>query len=285
MRILLSTLITTLTLIGCSQSSNDSKSDSAQTQNNTLQISQHPQDATRFSNSKTNGILCPQYMDYCYNYAEDALKVKYPQLIQNIGDGISIKLYDGTIKKYLPERDEKDHPDYCSICSYKVIQEYPVIDSVLILRAYYEGMDYILLNLKTGNETIIANPPVISPDYKYLLSINSDLEAGYTENELNIYAIDENHNLTLMVNALTPKFIKVPIEFNEFSIGIASAKWIGNARFIAEANYYENNHYNSEAYLASRSFEFELRSQNGGKPTWSAQPITHERAMELEEND
>ena len=283
-RLLLSTLMTAMVLTGCSEKPKE-VAPKEQDKTAKLQISQHPQDASRFSSSKTNGILCPQDMDYCYSYAEDALKIKYPQFIQNIGDGVSITLYDGTTKKYLPERDEKDHPDYCSICTYKVIQDYPVIDSLLLLRGYYEGMDYILLNLKTGKETVLSNLPVFSPDYKYILSINSDLGAGFTDNELKIFNVDQENNLTLMLNALTPKYIKVPIDFSEYSIGIASAKWIGNARFIAEANYYEYNDPNDEfsggTYETSRYFEFELRALDGQKPQWISQPISMEKAMEL----
>ncbi len=242
-----------------------------------LQPSKNTLDSTRFTRSEEAGPLCPENSLQCYTYAQEQIRAKYPDLIQKIGDGISIKLFNGTIKKYMPSRGKEDHPEYCEVCSYTVVNEYPAIDSLLLHTQYYEGAGYTLLNLKTGTETHLSGIPTFSPDYKYMLSINSDLEAGYTDNELNIYQIDEKNDTKLIFEATKT----IPQFQAENNVGFSAATWLENTKFIVQSDYLSDSENYSSEY-PHKFYQFSLMKSDA-TPHWSVEALSEETYNKLKD--
>ncbi|WP_111858348.1 hypothetical protein [Acinetobacter sp. CFCC 10889] len=275
-KIVLLACITALT--ACSKPTPEQNNSSTSTEQIiSLQPSKNTLDSTRFMRSDEAGPLCPDNSSQCYTYAQEQIRAKYPDLIQKIGDGISIKLFNGTIKKYMPSRGKEDHPEYCEVCAYTIINEYPAIDSLLLHTQYYEGAGYTLLNLKTGTEAYLSGIPTFSPDYKYMLSINSDLEAGYTDNELNIYQIDDNHNAQLIFEAVKT----IPQFHAENNIGFSAAIWLDNTKFIAQSDYLpDSENYSSE--YPHKFYQFSLMNSDA-TPHWSVETLSEEAYQKLKD--
>ena len=77
--------------------------------------------------------------------------------------------------------------------SYSFVKEFPEYDLLLFRVQWYEGDNYFLLNLTTGEKTYIIGKPYFSESGKYIMSINSDLEAGYSYNGFQLLKIEEDH--------------------------------------------------------------------------------------------
>lgn len=77
-----------------------------------------------------------------------------------------------------------DASEHFSLWSYE-----EEIDSYLIHVRYWEGDGYVLVNGTSGHQTYLDAPPVVSPDRKRLITVNMDLEAGYTPTRIQIYRI------------------------------------------------------------------------------------------------
>lgn len=220
-----------LSLLACGQADPKNQTETRETGGIMgLKPSINALDNRRFRSTDTAKPVCPFESSFCYEYAQEQIRAKYPDIVQPIGDGLSIKLFNGKIKKYMPSRD--DDPDFCSTCGYLVINEYPALDSILIYKQYYEGHAYIFLNLKTGQEIDLSGMPTFSHDYKYMLSNNSDVEVRFTDNELKIYKFDQDNNPILMLDAIE----QLPQFDQDHNIGFAKATWLDRSSFVVKTD-------------------------------------------------
>src|SRR5215472_12810423 len=55
---------------------------------------------------------------------------------------------------------------------FRVLSYFPRTQSYLVQKSYYECGAYLLINRHTGSETVMYAIPVLSPNAKYLLSID-----------------------------------------------------------------------------------------------------------------
>ena len=72
------------------------------------------------------------------------------------------------------------------------------------------------------------SPPIISPDQKWLISVSSDLIAGYDYNGFVLLEIKDQKIIKRAEVALKTK-------------GIEDAKWIDNNTLSIKENYIQNN--------------------------------------------
>jgi hypothetical protein len=84
---------------------------------------------------------------------------------------------------------------------------------------WHEGNSYKLINSQNGEVTNLIGRPYFSPNGNYLISVNADIEAGYSDNGLQFF-INKNGILTLIG------------AFDPYSWGPISAKWIDNNSLI-----------------------------------------------------
>jgi len=61
------------------------------------------------------------------------------------------------------------------------------IDQYLVFGGFYEWHNYLLIDAKTGNQTVLWGKPVVSPNGKYIVSGNTDLVAQFTDNGIQLF--------------------------------------------------------------------------------------------------
>ncbi len=105
----------------------------------------------------------------------------------------------------------------------------PILNRYYVFRVqYYEGSGALLLDTETGNKTYVYGEKVfVSPDQKYFISINDDIEAGYSRNGFQLFEVDDQQNLT--------KIWKL----DQLDWGPINIKWLDNDSFVVkEITYY-----------------------------------------------
>jgi hypothetical protein len=58
-----------------------------------------------------------------------------------------------------------------------------------------EGNNYVLVNTITGKKTYTYGRVFVNSSHNYLVSINDDIEAGYSMNGIQLFHIDKDYNL------------------------------------------------------------------------------------------
>ena len=93
---------------------------------------------------------------------------------------------------------------------------------------WFEGNNYFLLNTVSGEKTYTFGRVFISPNRKYFISINDDIDVGYSSNGLQLFMVDKKDNLK---------------EIWEHSPSWApeNIKWINNHTLITKG-YYHDEH-------------------------------------------
>jgi len=110
-----------------------------------------------------------------------------------------------------------------------------------------EGNGYKLVNYVDGTVTPIFGRPYFSPNGLYIISVNFDIEAGYSENGFQLFRI-KNGQLQHLG------------DFKPTSWGPISAKWLDNNMLILKNQTIDENNGNSHFI----DFYSELRIKNGG---------------------
>ncbi len=108
---------------------------------------------------------------------------------------------------------------------YTYEKEYKDLDLLLFRVQWSEGNNYFLFNTKTGEKTYTIGRVYINPDNTLLISINDDIEAGYSDNGFQLFRIEENGSLN---------------ELWKFSPFWApeNIKWIDRSTLIVSGYYY-----------------------------------------------
>lgn len=91
----------------------------------------------------------------------------------------------------LAYRDTLD-PQYAEDYVYHTLYSYlPEQNYWLILKTYYEGGSWLLVNGASGIENIVTARPILSPDGTRLACFNANLQGvGYNFNEIELWRID-----------------------------------------------------------------------------------------------
>ncbi|WP_295129018.1 hypothetical protein [uncultured Chitinophaga sp.] len=74
-----------------------------------------------------------------------------------------------------------------SFCQYDFLGEAPGTGQWVVLGMYYESAAYLLISKETGDTTYTMGTPVLSPDKKYFMCCNADLEAQFTPNGIQLF--------------------------------------------------------------------------------------------------
>lgn len=96
------------------------------------------------------------------------------------------------------------------------------IDQFLVFGVYYEWYNYLLIDKQTGDTTITCGDPVVSPNKKYFICGNADLEARFTFNGFELY---ENTHKPKLVNSR---------ELGKW--GPEMIKWLDNETMLARCS-------------------------------------------------
>lgn len=102
--------------------------------------------------------------------------------VTRVGDTLFFHSAAGITKLISDKNEEGD--DY-AVYSYQ--GEIPGTGQWLSLGMFYESFAYLMISKATGDTTYTIGLPVLSPDKKYLVCSNADLEAAFTPNGFGIY--------------------------------------------------------------------------------------------------
>jgi hypothetical protein len=101
-------------------------------------------------------------------------KEELKNLLTRKGDALIVRLDGGRSKTYVSNLAACDgeNVDFSKCIGFGLLDYFPQTRSYLIAKSYYECGDYLFVSRHTGSETIMSAIPVISPNGKYLLSID-----------------------------------------------------------------------------------------------------------------
>jgi hypothetical protein len=108
------------------------------------------------------------------NVEDGACQNKLKGLFTRKGDTLTLKLDGGKSKTYVGNRAACDgeNVDVSKCLVFVVLKYFPRTQSYLIERGLYECGAYLFVSRRTGSETVMSAIPVLSPDAKYLVSID-----------------------------------------------------------------------------------------------------------------
>lgn len=156
-----------------------------------------------------------------YYVEDEALAIKnFEEYVKRDSTGLHLKLADGTWKTifdYKESEREADYQGHIFEYFFKNVGFYTLQNNL------YEGGNYSLINYTTGKETKLGGRPYFSENGKYVISVNSDLEAGYSFNGFELFE-NKNGELTLL-GKYDPK-----------AWGPVSVKWIDEDKLVMKVN-------------------------------------------------
>lgn len=104
--------------------------------------------------------------------------------VRRIGDSLIITTKTKEVALVNDGNDEEDVDDYV-VFSYAGYLK--PLNQFMTSAYYYESYDYVLADNLTGDLTHLWGTPVPSPDGKRFATANSDLQAGFTYNGIQLY--------------------------------------------------------------------------------------------------
>lgn len=124
---------------------------------------------------------------------------------------------------------------------YSAIAVSPDARYVILHRQFWEGQASGILDRRTGVETRLDGFPAISPDGRWVATVNADLAAGYSPNVLRIYRI-------------TPDGISLEYDAKPDKWGALDAAW-------TSANTLEYMHATYDCYEAQHGKTYTCRRE------------------------
>ncbi len=110
--------------------------------------------------------------------------------VKRSGDTIFTRLINGTWASIMPNPE--------TIEAGNTFEYYFKDEGFYLIRTQWsEGSEYKLINHLVGRITPIWGIPYFSPDSRYMISVNGDIDAGYTPNGFQIFKLN-NSRLKLM---------------------------------------------------------------------------------------
>jgi hypothetical protein len=90
------------------------------------------------------------------------------------GDTLILRLNNGKSKTFVGNRAACDgeNVDAGKCLVFYVVSYFPQTQSYLVKRGRYECGDYLFVSRRTGSETLTSEIPLLSPNAKYLLSVD-----------------------------------------------------------------------------------------------------------------
>lgn len=109
------------------------------------------------------------------NVEEAACRTRLKGLFTRDGDKLVVKLDGGKSRVYVGNHAACDgeNVDAEKCLVFNMLRYYPQSQAFLIERGLYECGDYRFVSRRTGNETVMKSIPVMSPNARYLLSIDT----------------------------------------------------------------------------------------------------------------
>lgn len=143
------------------------------------------------SSGQTGASQAPVVCETRDNTEDAACLNKLKGLFTRNGDKLTINLDGGKSKTYAGNSAAcaADNVEKCVI--FTMARYFPQSRSYVIAKGYYEGADYLFVNRRTGSELVVAEIPALSPNAKFLISIDQN-DAGERDYDIGIWSMDSD---------------------------------------------------------------------------------------------
>jgi hypothetical protein len=123
---------------------------------------------------QTAPVQSPIVCEIKDNLEDAACRDKLKGLLTRNGNTLILRLDGGKSKTYVSNLAACDgqNADSSKCIVFRVLTYFPQTQSYLVEKAYYECGAYLFVSRHTGSETVMYAIPVLSPNAKYLLSID-----------------------------------------------------------------------------------------------------------------
>lgn len=131
---------------------------------------------------------CPASIDNfydCEHLKETKLLCEKPALGVRQGDKLEIRLAHGESLILVDRLGNDVSPEDTEI--FALVKDFPGVPYVLLTVSLWEGSNYYLLNLITGERTLIGGDALLSPDMKRFVAWRGDDQ--YADSTLQVYRI------------------------------------------------------------------------------------------------
>lgn len=112
--------------------------------------------------------------------------------------------------------------------TYRYEKYLPTAYQFVVTSYYYEGWDCMLVDRRNGDKHDIPGHPYVSPDGKYLISTNSDLEVGFNMNGVALFEIKEDR-----IESVDQEEVQ--------TWGPGEVRWIDDKSLAMEIDVWKNN--------------------------------------------
>ncbi|NML37039.1 hypothetical protein HHL17_07495 [Chitinophaga sp. G-6-1-13] len=151
--------------------------------------------------------------------------------VKRIGQQLEFHLANGQQKIRVDNSEDDDGYARYSYAGY-----YPALHRHGIFISYYEADGFELINPDNGDTLYTWTAPIVSPDKKYFICPNMDIEAGFNPNGFQLFEI--NNKDILLVGAP---------ELTEY--GIDEVRWVDNKTLIAVYQTHEDIAHDRKRYV------------------------------------
>ena len=193
---------------------------------------------TSSSLGQTSATQAPILCDIKDNVEDAACQNKLKGLFMRNGDTLTLKLDGGKSKTYVGNLAACDGKsvDVEKCLVFRVLSYFPQTQSYLVERGYYECGAYLFVSRHTGNETVMYAIPVLSPNAKYLLSIDqSD-------------ACDRKYDIAIWSMQADPPNLEFKYEAKQYENWEVKA-WVNDTQIKMKAFINGKTSYDQEAQL------------------------------------
>ncbi|MEY3201436.1 MAG: hypothetical protein RIR70_986 [Pseudomonadota bacterium] len=122
-----------------------------------------------------------------------------------------------------------DSKDSDRVVYYSYAGFLPAINAYLVALAFWEGHGYFLINKRSGQKVYLSGYPEVSPDAKHVLSVSSDLIAGYSPNTVEVFSVSSGAFKSVAELKLGSA---LPNGLIKSSWGLGIPRWINNQQAV-----------------------------------------------------
>ena len=140
--------------------------------------------------SQTSPAPAPPICDVKDNIEDVDCLQKAQGLFTRKGDALTIALDGGKSKTYVGNLAacDGDNVDAEKCLVFRMRGYFPQVQSLLVEKAYYECGDFLFVSRRTGSETVMQEVPALSPNGRYLISIDQN-DACYRRYDIAIWSM------------------------------------------------------------------------------------------------
>jgi hypothetical protein len=142
--------------------------------------------------------------------------------VQRKGRVLTLRGTGGAIVRLISNPTE----DYNTSVLYEYIATLPRIHQWLVAVRLYEGGYYLLIDQKTGRQTVVWSPPSIAPDGQHFVCGSSDVLARYEPSGLQVWSMATGRPRLLWER--------------QTEWGVSQPRWLDNHTILFEQDFIHN---------------------------------------------